>query len=523
MFAKTVCKPGAYLCVVPIGLRTTLQYNAKGVLEKILRGYGDEAVNISDQLFDVVKSNRLVPLSIPTKGGTTWISGVFYTAKEFFDEGILPECIETSIIADISRNPNEYEFYAGNVDSLAASFKAILTARNWLSMSKFKTLPGYIIPANLTQKAFEKLVNTDRFPFKFPLISGYMIWEGSEHRYHPINLTQFTVSKVVKSLDENGYIQGALFDKSGDRRLVLQYSDVISMNIQAASNVVCTDNSKVIYTICTDGKKRDNRSSKLTCSICGKTFISPRSGPVTCNDAHCMSRQYPNVCHFLKVLNLPEISYDKYIKYVKNGDILFLPDIMLLPEYEDSTATLSLSKLLRAATPVDVCPDSTIFTVVASRCGNSIKTLKYYINNPNRLKIDLNIDSISVNRWISWLSDSHNVRIIETLIDDCDNIIIDNVNKKFEGAPIFRDKKIALTGRFRHGDMEEVMSILRSYSAEVVTDVDDSVGCLIIGGLKENIEGRCVQYARSSNIPIFDEDEFFKRYEIDDDLAKNLL
>ena len=38
MFAKTVCKPGAFLSVVHVGLRATLQYSAKGLLEKIFIG-----------------------------------------------------------------------------------------------------------------------------------------------------------------------------------------------------------------------------------------------------------------------------------------------------------------------------------------------------------------------------------------------------------------------------------------------------------------------------------------------------
>ena len=525
MFAKTVCKPGAYLCVVPVGLRTTLQYNSKGVLEKVLLGYEDEAVDISSELLKVVVSQKLVPISIPIKQGTTWVSGVFYTSsRSFYDEGILPTCIEKSMINWMKQYPEDFQFFAGNVDSRAASFKAIMTLRNWLSMSKFNVLPGHVIPAQLTEDAFVKLVMSSSLGKEFyPLFSGYMIFEAGNFRYHPLNLHQFIVSKVSKSTDESGYVKGLIYDESNQVRLVLHYSDVVRFNIQTASNIVYTESNKVLMsTNSTDGKKREPRSNKITCSICGKQLVVPSTGPVTCDDKHCLSLKYADVRHLLKTLDLPEISYDQYVKYIKQGDIIYIPDVLLLPEYEDVEIELTLSKLLHAATPVSVCMDSSVFTVVANRCSDSTKTLRYYLENPNRLKIDLNINSVLINRWIEWLEDPHNSRIIETLLD-YEKLHIINSTQAFEGAPIFRDKHIAVTGRFLHGDLEEVMSILRSYSAQVSTDVDNKTQCLVIGSLKENIDGRCVKLAKDYNIPIFDENDFFNRYDIDSDLAKNLL
>lgn len=522
MFAKTVCKPGSYLCVVPVGLLATLQYSSRGVLEKITIGFEENPKPLSKDILDTIKSNKLVPLSIPITGGTTWISGVFYTDKEFYDEGTLPGCIENSILSDIKQNPRGYTFYAGHVDSLAASFTAIMTTRNWLNMSKFKTLPGYIIPYNLSEESFCKMINTNRFPFKFPLISGYMIWEGSEYTYYPIMLSQFIAHRVVKSMDEYGYITGNILNKESLIALNTKYSDVIYYNIQASSNVVCTSKGKIVYSKSTDNKSRDKRSNKLVCSICGKEYTAPTSGKVQCDDVHCLSRSYPDICHMLRVLKLPELSYDKYLKYVKQGDITYILDVLLLPEYSNLDIEATMSTLLRAITPLEVCRDDSVFTLVADRCSSSAKTLMYYIEHLDRLHTEIGLSSGQARRWIEWLSDGYNSVLVKTLLEYSNIHIIDN-KQKFDGAPIFRGKQIAITGKFRHGGLDEVISILRSYSADVVTDVSNSTDCLIIGEFKENIDGKSVQYAKSAGIPIFDEDDFFDKYDIDSDLAENLL
>jgi len=523
MFAKTFCKPGAFLCVVPVGLRTTLQYNAKGLLEKVFVGYGDTKVNVSADLLEVLKANKaIVPLTIPTKGGTTWVEGVLYTDKEFFDEGTLPMCVEPSIIEDMKADASNYRFYAGHVDSLAASFRSMLAIRNWLSMSNFTMLPGWLIPSQITTESFVKLVDTPKYPFKFPLISGYMIYEGPEFRYHPLNLTQIVATKVSKHNDINGYIKGTIHTSDSSSDVTVQYTDIIKFNINAKSSVVRTSSGKIIYSTCTDGKHRERRSNKLTCSVCGKQFIAPLSGPVRCDDEHCRSKMYVDVCHFLTTLHLPEMSEDRFTELISANELICLTDILLLPEYKELNIETTLDKLIEAVVPVEVCSDSTVFTMFTNRCNSSLQTLKYYMDNPQKLVTDLNISSLFVKKFIEWLSDGYNVTTIETLVES-GQIKLAATSKKFKGAPIFRDKTILITGKFRHGDMREIMSILESYEAKVVTQFDSSVNCVVVGQTKENIDGKVIQLAKANNLPMFDELEFFQKYDIDSDISANLL
>lgn len=522
MFAKTVCKPGAFLSVVPVGLRATLQYSAKGLLEKIFIGSYDvsERKNVTDLLLPIMKQSKIVPLGIPTKGGTTWVRGVFYIDKQFFNPGVLPDCVESTIMEDMQVTPTSYTFYAGNVESLATNFGAVMTIRNWLQMSKFNVLPGWIIPAQMDNDAFVKMVNTDKYPFKFPLISGYMIYEGIRFRYHPINLHQNTIQKVSRSLDENGYIKGVLSTDSDS--ITVQYTDVIRFNINAKTCITCTSSGKILHSAPTDSKKRDARSRNLTCSVCGKQFKAPVKGLVRCDDPHCASRIYPEIAQFLKVMKLPELDYSVVESLVKNRQILCLSDILLLEQYADMEINTTLSQLLRAVVPYEVCSADNIITMFVNRCNNSMATIEYYLSNPARLVTDLGLNSIFVKRMIDWFSDGYNLTTLSAIVESS-QIHITESNKKFDGAPIFRDKTILVTGRFKHGDLDEIISILSSYSASVVTQFSDKVQCVVVGDYKENIDGKAIQSARSFNVPIFDESNFFAEYGIDEDLASNLL
>ena len=102
-----------------------------------------------------------------------------------------------------------------------------------------------------------------------------------------------------------------------------------------------------------------------------------------------------------------------------------------------------------------------------------------------------------------------------------DQIKIKSVSKKFEGAPIFRNKTICITGDFKHGTLEDIVSILQSYSAKVVTKFDNTVNCVVIGHF-ENEDPQIAQLATSYNVPIYSEDSFFKSYEIDLDIKKQV-
>lgn len=520
MFAKTFCKPGSYLTIVPVGLRATLQYNANGVLEKIFNGYSDDKSNVSSELLDVMKKSKLVPLVVPIKGGTTWVEGVFYTSKTFNKSGVLPMCIEPDMILDIKCNPDKYSFYAGRVDSLAASFKAVLTLRNWLKMASFNTLPMYLIPDKLTNEAFIKMVNNGKYPFKFPLISGYMIFEGTDHKYRPLNLTQRIVKSVQKFTDESGYIKATITDTT-KHDSIHQYSDVLTYCIDKDSMLVSKSNGELIYSTTQSTLPKVNR---IICSCCGNNFMSPKSGPVACSDPNCPSKLYPQVIRMLSAFELPIIEYSKFKTYLDKKKVQCLTDIFLLPEYKDALIATTLPKLLEAAVPPDVCADNSEFMKISCTCNHSSKTLRYYIENPDRLRIEMaeQINSLMLRRLVDWISQPYNASTLLTLLD-LDSINVIETDKKFDGAPIFRNKTIAITGKFSHGDLSEIASILRSYEATVTINIQGDADCLVIGDLNENIDGKSIQLARENNITMFSESQFFAQFEIDDDITSNLL
>ena len=79
-----------------------------------------------------------------------------------------------------------------------------------------------------------------------------------------------------------------------------------------------------------------------------------------------------------------------------------------------------------------------------------------------------------------------------------------------------------ITGSFAHGSLAEITSILASYSAAVTQTFSTAVNCVLVGDLNENTNAFAVKSARKSAIPVMQESEFFKQYDIDSDLAENL-
>lgn len=155
-------------------------------------------------------------------------------------------------------------------------------------------------------------------------------------------------------------------------------------------------------------------------------------------------------------------------------------------------------------------------------CSNNEQTFKYYIEHPEEIQKDLNIQHNELNKLITWLSDGCNASDLMTLVDSA-QINIVALKSTFNGAPIFRNKRIFITGKFIRGSLDSIAGILQSYSASVTTQFSNVVDCVIVGGLHEDVDGKAVNFARTLNKPIFNENEFFNRYEIDADIKANLV
>ena len=67
----------------------------------------------------------------------------------------------------------------------------------------------------------------------------------------------------------------------------------------------------------------------------------------------------------------------------------------------------------------------------------------------------------------------------------CDKFIFDTVEKSFDGPPIFRGKKVYVTGRFIHGTIIDVCNIIQSYAATATTVFSTDVNCVLVGGMNE--------------------------------------
>lgn len=520
MLENLSCRPGSYVEIVPLGLLCTLQYNANGILQKIFCGF--DPVNHTDadefdaQLTLTLKSQKIIPQRIPFTQGSTFVKGVFYTQKLFKSEGLLPDCVKGDILADINKNSEDYRFYAADLwnDSYNFVGGAIIATR--LSTFGFEPLPGYQVFDDVQVLPIEDTMRQKKSPFVFPYISGIMIHENCKQaRYVPAGLEQFTVLKVNEYIEDHGYLRGQLTLRQGT--LDVPYSQMVKYNIQDKSTVVANGDN-VVAARKAPGLINAAVSRDRSCTICGHKMIVPHDGPSYCSDSNCPSRMYLAVKHFLQVLGLPEIKFADYMGKVRNKDITCLIDVLSLPEYKNTKIECTLSNLLFAACPIEICRSVDFFQKFTHYLG-SVEALDFYLENPDAVVTDLQLNKMYSRNYASWLKDPHNVIQIRALLNMPEQITIKSVSKKFEGAPIFRDKTICLTGQFRHGTIEDVIAILQSYSARVVTAFDNTVNCVVLGHF-ENEDKAITDLATSYNVPIYGEDDFFKSYEIDLDIRK---
>lgn len=539
-FAKTFCKPSSTVTVVPAGLPVKLQYNEHGLLQKFTIGFDlsldptyedpDAGQFNYNQLFQKIK--QIVPNSLSTvSGGTTWIFGILYADKIPCDEGIIPQALYKSYIEDIISG-GHYEFYAGYVHSLAASFKGPLSIRNFLGSSKFDLLPQIIVPLTMTEESLQWMLNPGNYPFKYSFISGFFIFEELQCRYSASNLLQLKVCNNVKPyVDADGYLKGCIETASG-RSYVFNYSSIVYHNVTKNCTLLVERDAEANGALSILSTRlgpdieqvNNNVRKEVKCPVCGKLYqVGGNDAPVQCNDPHCLSRLYTDAIRMLNILGLPQLSYNSYKALVDSKELICLTDLLELPPCKEVKISMSLAKAMSAVVPVEIVPNFNILERFANKCNNSVETVTYYLNNPLRIETDLDIVDPIVRRFADWLSDPYNVSTLTTLFSQID---ITKATKKFDGYPIFRGTTIAITGKFKRGDYSEIKSILLSYAANVVPSIEpgqDLPNVLLIGSLNDGVSGQMVQKAKLHNIPIAYEDDFFTSYEIDKDLRQNLL
>ena len=525
IYAKTVCKkPGSYVAIVPAGLKVSLQYNQNGLLQSI-EVHKDNGIVVDREHF--ASMSKFVPNKIALTGGTTWIEGVFYFSDIPTTSGLLMECCIDDYLERFLKEDCMCAFYAGTVTSLAASFAGAQTIRNWLGMNKFNVLPGTVVPTDLTEATLEMLMQTGAYSFKYPYILGFYVFNDGPAVFEPTMLKQHTVTDIQTTLTPDGYVQSIvqLEGEPEDAVLSFNYSDVWSHSIQVGTSILyyVGEYVEILDTRAADSKKMLSPiDNKVTCPVCNKVYYAPEHGPVQCDDPHCLSKAYPEVCRILDTFHLPELSIDDYRQLVVDRKIVTATDVLVNEPYSKMKIEGDLLQVLKAAVPLSVCNEESFFVKLLHECNNSVDTLTYYLNNPNRMVTELDLVTLPAKRFVEWCKDSYNVLTVTTLLSA---IHIEEKENQFEGAPIFRGNKFVLTGKFKRGDLSKITEILEGYAAKIIPDFDNEIPTMLItGGTDENIEGRLVQAAKRFNVPIADEDTFFTHYEIDADLqASHLL
>lgn len=516
MFIKNLLRPGEYVVPVPAGLPATLQYDRNGQLSRIFSEYESDK-KIHNDLMSAIQFVDSVPQEIPTKGGDTYVSGVFYSDNMFSkcESGTYPECLESTYIKCISENPSEFTFYAGNVTSLAAVFAGANTVMNWLKLASFKSLEGFLVPLNATNASF--ILDSSRWVFH-NIITHFFIYSIQGMNIVSTRSCRVKVNKVTKYVDEAGNVKAHLSFDIPENDIDVDYSEVYHFNIHKNSILSLTD-GEITYS---EYYGKSKIEPEIVCSYCGRPIDVTGRGLVFCQDAHCKSKWFNRINRMLDVFRLPVITKQRFDEVVK--DMSSVVDIFSIPEYSSLTIETNLTTILDAILPIHIS-NHKVANLIVSRCKNQVDSFMYYIRNPKILRAEIERDTIKIVPIANWLSDPANQLDIESLVY-CEQIKIDKRVRAFDGAPIFRDKTICITGNFLRGYTEDIEDILRSYSANVVTsntfsNIDD-VDCVVTGDSFENIDGKIIYAARQANKPIFTENDFFKMYEIDEDVSANL-
>ena len=516
MYVKDYFKGGEYVTLIPIGLPITLQYNISGNLEKVYIGYDSNRRDVSNTFMMTLLSRDYVPGKINLTKGTSWVYGILYTNDIPTDvSGPLPECVELPLETKFTQHPEQFRFFAGNIECTSVPFHGSTHINQFLHLCRFNVLPGWIVPPVMDKSVFYKWINSSQYTFH-AVVTGYIIFskDGSVNTVSTC-VSQNTVTDVLEYNDDNGnyrvkltlddntdkYINYATAYKYGISKTTLLYLD-------AKGNIFDTAKYSVEY------------QDTIRCPFCGKTYTAnlDLDEETYCPDVHCTSRLVSPIQRFITVMGFPVMSTEDIKTYIKNGDLTCVTDIFELEPYKSAQIKATIGKCLQAMIPISLIKTTDIFSLFSNSCSNDIKTILYYINHPTDIIADLRIDHPDVHKLIMWLSDDCNARDLTTVLE-LDQIEIGTIDKRFEGAPIFRNKLIYITGDFIHGNIPEISSILQSYSARVTTVFTNLVDCVLIGGTNENINGKDVVAARNMGIPIMVEQDFFTQYDIDTDLA----
>ena len=514
-------KPGDFVMPLPLGLHLTIEYNTEGNIAKVYTGYKDR-VDITHDVVGILIAKKTVPAKIHINGCTTWIFGVLYTSETIEKTAMLPDGIKDELLELFKKESTRFNFFAATMETSNGSIMGSIAVRRALAMQKFRILPGWDLFTRYNDKLLSLWMTEDKFTFKPVVTDLVSLGRDSGITLVHLGAAQAKVINVKNYVDTYGYLRTAVTaSELNDTPFVVNYSDRVYYHIEKGSVVYSNANGTIIYS---NTITLAEKPAPIKCNKCGKLIEIPTHGTAKCSNPHCVSGLVPQIKSFIKELNLPDMDNEVIKGYVDKQALTCIPDIFLLQEYTDCQIELSVAKLLRAMIPYDVIARDDVLLLFTTACMENPKTVEYYMNNPEQIPTDLRINHMDLPELQKWFSDPCNVSDMTSLMT-IPQITISDSNKKFDGAPIFRDKLICITGTFLHGSMGYISSILQSYSAKVTTNMSNNVDCVLVGGTHENVDGRALVSARQMKKPIYEELDFFAAYDIDSDIqqANNLV
>lgn len=516
MLVRNFLRAGCYATVVPVGVPLTLRYNDRGMIDQVNQGYAQSETGDESLLTKFLEDN-IVSRTVPSEG-TTWIQGILFTHDMINDTVPTGNTIADRLLDKFMKDHTSFEFFAGNAISTAREFPNATAVNQWLGIAKFKTLPGFIIPSDLTPEKLDAVINLPGYAFDYPLVDGFWVWNNSVRSYfsnelHPLDIVD--VTETLEPISGKSMITAKL---ASGVMCTLDYYEAKKFDIQSGDCILEDSAGNLLYNFM---RPQYNGAIYYTCLVCKQQHLLTPDAIVMCNNPHCSSVLYPQVSRFLSVLGFESVSQSEYQSIADTcGKVFMLPDILELDKFDSVIVTCTLHQILEATIPQKYVPaTSRLFSTLLQECNSSEKTMMYYLQHFDRFlqscnyQIDCNIQS--------WLDDPRNLLELQAVLDN-PHIQIIGEGKKFEGAPIFRGKTIMVTGRFAHGTFEDIKSIFASYSAETIKTFSKDAHCLVTGDMQEDINGSIINQCRKINLPIFNESEFFNKYEIDSDLAQNL-
>ena len=456
------------------------------------------------EIYSACAKTRRIPLHINTNNGTVLVHAIAYSGKWYACEGSLPESTYRYFLDDINSGHN-FNIFACFLISTSLRFSGISQIRSWLHACGFALLPGFIVPHDKVDEFSENFIESSQFDKN--LIVGYFEITGVNFVYSQMHKSQQRITHIQTFLDMYGNIVSEVMFKKYS--IPYDHLEVLNLSLQVGDYVVVDDDDRLIL----DRYPKEGArlvSYKYTCPFCGKVYTVGLDS-MRCPDPHCLSRMYPNILHFLKKLNLPEFSYDEYVKkYVSTNKIQRFSDVIKLEMLDGLNIEASIFQVLDAIIPVESVRDRKNIWSLCLKCNYSFDSIDYYINHPSMISEDLGIHD---NMLINYFSDDVNRKDIECIVSDPkislipDSLIVDK-------APVLRGLNIYLTGGFRHGSYAEVASILSRFAGTIVDA--DKANCCLLGDLAEDVNGACVNLIKNSGCPVYKESEFFEHYQLDE-------